>query len=99
MICVEFGQRLRELRHSAGLTQEQLAKRVGLTKSVISFYELSERSPSPNVIIKFARVFHVSADYLLGIEKKRSVDISDLSDEQVRLIETMVSAMRSSKTP
>ena len=94
MINVDFGKRLRDLRLRAGLTQAQLAERLGVTKSVVSFYELSERSPSPNVIIKLAEVFHVSADYLLGIDKKRTLDISDLDEEQVRLVETMVRAMR-----
>lgn len=97
MITVEFGKRLRELRRAAGYTQAQLGEMVGLTKSVISFYEHLERSPSPSVLVKLACVFHVSTDYLLGIEKHRSIDISDLDGEQIRLLETMVSAMRKSK--
>lgn len=94
---MDFGKRLKELRRSAGYTQKQLGERIGLTKSVISFYEHQERSPSPGVLMKLAEVFHVSTDYLLGIEKHRSIDISDLDGEQVRLLEAMVSAMRESK--
>ena len=66
---MEFGDRLKKLRTSAGLTQAQLAAQLGVTKSVVSFYELRERAPSPDVLVKLTRVFHVSADYLLGLER------------------------------
>lgn len=62
---MDFGSRLKELRTQAGMTQQQLASRIGVTKSVISFYELRERAPSPDVLIKCAGIFHVSADFLL----------------------------------
>ncbi len=91
---MDFGTRLKELRKNAGLTQAQLGERLGLTKSVISFYELQERSPSPGVLIKLAEVFHVSTDYLLGMEKRRYIDITDLSDRQCELVNALVSEIR-----
>lgn len=66
---VDFSNRLRELRIQSGLTQLQLAQRLGITKSVISLYELSERAPSPDILIRLANIFHVSTDYLLGLDK------------------------------
>lgn len=51
---MDFGSRLKELRTQAGLTQLQLAQRMGITKSVVSFYELQERTPSPDVLVKLA---------------------------------------------
>lgn len=62
---MDFGAKLKELRTQAGLTQQQLGNQIGLSKTVISYYELHERTPSPEVLIKLAAVFHVSADYLL----------------------------------
>ncbi len=91
---MDFGRRLKELRKKAGLTQAQLGERVGVTKSVISFYEQQERSPSPNVLIRLSEVFHVSTDCLLGIERRKTLDVSDLSDEQVRLVEAILKAIR-----
>ncbi len=44
---VDFGERLRKLRTEAGMTQTELAKRLNITKSVVSYYELRERTPSP----------------------------------------------------
>lgn len=83
---VNFGDKLRTLRTEAGMTQTDLAKRLNITKSVVSYYELQERTPSPDVLIKLANVFHVSTDYLLGINHKKMIDVSDLSDEDMRFL-------------
>ena len=90
----DFGGRLKELRLQAGLTQKQLGERVGVTKSVISFYELRERTPSPEVLVKLAAIFRVSADYLLGIEKGKSIDITGLDAEDEKAIRIMVERLR-----
>lgn len=87
---MDFGSRLKELRKQSGLTQEQLAARIGVTKSVISFYELRERSPSPEVLAKLSYIFHVSTDYLLGIERGRTIDVSDLDDEDIKAVQQIV---------
>lgn len=87
---MDFGNRLKQLRVQSGLTQEQLAKQVGVSKSVISFYELRERSPSPEILIKFSSVFHVTTDYLLGISKEKTIDISGLDYDDEKIIRLLV---------
>lgn len=91
---VNFGNRLRELRSSKKLTQQQLAERLGLTKSVISAYETAMRYPSYDVLIHIASIFKVSTDYLLGMEQNRTIDISGLSIENERLIYQLIDALR-----
>lgn len=91
---MDFGVKLKKLRTNAGLTQKQLAAQIGVTKSVISFYELQERTPSPAVLIKLAAVFHVSTDYLLGIEKEKSLDVSGLTDDDIKVISLIVETLR-----
>lgn len=91
---MEFGFRLKELRTQAKLTQQQLAQRIGITKSVVSFYELQERAPSPEVLIKLAGVFHVSTDYLLGLDKKETIDISGIDSEEVALLRALAESLR-----
>ena len=44
---VDFGNRLKQLRIREGYTQQQLADKLGVTKSVVSYYELQERYPRP----------------------------------------------------
>ena len=68
---VNFGNKLRALRKEAGMTQTELARLLNISKSVVSYYELRERTPSPDVLIRLAEVFHITTDYLLGIEHKK----------------------------
>jgi len=91
---VEFGQKLRQLRKDNNLSQKQLASLIGVQNSVISFYELGDRVPSPEVIKKLAVTLHVSADYLLGIEKKATVDVSGLSDNDIAIVRALTEALR-----
>ena len=86
---VEFGNKLRQLRKDRKLTQQQLAELIGVKNSVISFYEVGERIPSPDVLRKLALALHVTSDYLLGIERTATLDASGL-DEQDRLVVQMV---------
>ena len=80
---------LRKLRKDRNLTQDQLATLIGVKNSVISFYEVGERIPSPEVLKKLALALHVSSDYLLGIERSETLDVSGL-DEQDRLAVQMI---------
>ena len=92
---VDFGTTLKELRQQAGLTQKQLAERLWLSKATVSYYEQSVRHPSPEVLVKLSRIFHVSTDYLLGIEdKKQMLDVTDLSDEDISFLENAIELLR-----
>ena len=92
---VEFGEKLRQLRKEKNLTQKQLADLVGLKNSVVSFYEVGERVPSPEIIKKLAAVLHVSADYLLGLERTETVDLHGLDENDKRLVRALVDTLRS----
>lgn len=91
---VNFGQKLRTLRKNAGMTQTDLAKRLNVTKSVVSYYELQERIPSPDVLIQLADIFHVTADYLLDIDHKKLIDVSDLSDDDMQFVLITIETLR-----
>lgn len=92
---VDFGTKLKELRQQAGLTQKQLADRLWLSKATVSYYEQSLRYPSPEILVKLAGVFHVTTDYLLGIEdKKQTIDVTDLSDEDIDFLENAAKLLR-----
>lgn len=94
MVIVGFGERLKELREKAGLTQEQLAIRVRTGKSSIAMYETQGRIPSPAVLLKLSGTLHVSTDYLLGADKVRRLDVSGLTEKEIDLIEQLVQSMR-----
>lgn len=93
---VDFGETLKKLRLDAGLTQKQLADRLWLSKATVSYYEQSVRYPSPEVLVKLARVFHVTTDFLLGIEeKKQTLDVTDLTDDDILFLQNAISLLRS----
>ena len=94
---VDFGAKLKGLRKQAGMTQQELATKLGRTKSVVSYYELSERTPSPEVLKDLAIIFRVSTDYLLGIELTKTIDVSDLSDDEIKLLLVTIETLRSKK--
>lgn len=91
---VDFGNILKTLRLKENMTQAQLAQKIGLTKSVISAYETGLRLPSYDVLIHIAKIFNVSTDYLLGLENKREIDLSGLTDEEISALLELIKAMK-----
>ena len=61
-----FKKRLKELRIEKGLIQKELADILHLQNTAISKYELGERKPDQEILIKIAKYFNVSLDYLMG---------------------------------
>lgn len=94
---VYFGEKLKQLRLEKNLTQKQLAERIGLATSAISSYEAGNRYPTYDVMAKFARIFHVSTDYLIGVEDSRKLELTGLSDESVELISRLADKLRESE--
>ena len=89
-----FGNRLKTLRQQNNLTQSQLSRKLGLTKSVISAYETGIRLPSYDVLIHISKIFNVSIDYLLGQEHAQDLDLSGLSDAEITALKNLIAAMR-----
>jgi transcriptional regulator with XRE-family HTH domain len=69
-----FGNRLRELREARGLSQEELADKVGSSEPQIWRYEHNKGNPTKDVLERLADFFGVSVDELLG--RDRSNDLS-----------------------
>lgn len=63
---MNIGEIIQKLRKEKGLTQEQLAKEVGLSKSAIIKYENNVREPNFEAITKLENYFKVSINYLTG---------------------------------
>lgn len=63
---MDFPKRLRSLRLSHKLTQEELGKKINVTKVSVSGYENGNRVPDMETLQKIAEVFDVQVDYLLG---------------------------------
>lgn len=64
----ELGSRILETLQKRGMTQKELAMRIGVTEAVISRYISGDREPKPDVLANIATAIHTTADFLLGIE-------------------------------
>lgn len=84
---MSFGSILRDLRVEKGLTQEQLAKRIKLSKANVSKYEADLVEPNLETLALIADVFSVSVNYLLGIQEKAAPAEQPLSKEKMELLE------------
>lgn len=60
------GDRLRELRENKKMYQDDLAKKMNVSKSAIGMYERNEREPNDETLLKMAAFFDCTTDFLLG---------------------------------
>lgn len=63
----KFSQNLKTLRLDAHISQAELAKKMGVGQRTVSNWELGARQPDYDTLIKLAKYFEVSTDYLLGV--------------------------------
>lgn len=70
-----FAERLAELLKQQGVTQKELAERVGITEASMSRYMHTNRIPKSEIIANIATALHTTSDYLLGTEDEGNVEI------------------------
>ena len=69
-MSVQFGKRCKILRKERGLTQQQVADALGISRSAYAYYEIGGSEPSLAVLWELAQYFQVSADSLLDTSIK-----------------------------
>lgn len=87
--------RIKALRESRGWTQAELARRMNMTRNGINSWEQGLSMPSPQSLVDLARLFSVSTDYLLGVEKHNTVNVTGLDEKDVALIAQLEERLRS----
>ena len=87
--------RIKALRESRGWTQAELARRMNMTRNGINSWEQGLSMPSPQSLVDLARLFSVSTDYLLGVEKHNTVNVTGLDEKDVALIAQLAERLRS----
>ena len=81
-----FGERLAALRKRAGLTQTELAERLGVTQRVITYYENESDWPPVHLLPKVAKVFDITVDELMSAE---DVQVSEPQPVNKRLLKRL----------
>ena len=79
-----ISEKIKELREQAGFSQAQLAKQLDVTRSSVNAWEMGLSTPTTQYIVAMTKLFHVSADYILGTEPERSVSLQGYTEEVLR---------------
>lgn len=90
---LEFGKKLKKLRTNKNLSQKDLSKILNVSNTIISSYEASLRMPSYDVLVKIARYFNVTTDYLLGIKNDDILNIGNLTSKQKLAIRQLIDSL------
>lgn len=98
------GERLREERIAQNLTQEDMAKKLGITRQAYGNYETGKRDVDSQTLVNLAVILDMSVDYLLGISKNKKRNLEDnlfgddLNQEEKMLINIIISSWRKMKS-
>lgn len=85
-----ISERIRQLRERAGFSQSQLAKKLDVTRSSVNAWEMGISAPTTQYVVAMAKLFHVSTDYLLGMENTLQFSMEGYTQEEIRLIFDMI---------
>lgn len=85
---------IKKLRQARNISQVELSKALFVSKQSVSNWENDNIMPSVDMLMKIAKYFSVSTDYLLGLDKKEFIDTDGLSKEEIAHIKLIVNDIR-----
>lgn len=86
--------RIKALREARGWTQAELARKLNITRNGVNSWEQGISMPSPPCLVDLAKLFSVSTDYLLGVERLDTVNVSGLDEKDVALLAELADRLR-----
>ena len=92
-----IADRIRTLREKNGMTQTQLAKRLGVSRSAVNSWEMSLSTPSSIYLVELSKIFGVTTDYLLSLDDGVKIDITDLNEKEQSMVIQLVDYFKSMK--
>lgn len=81
-----IAETIKSLRETVNITQSELGKQLNVTRSSINAWEQGVSVPSTALLVQLAQFFHVSTDYLLGLEQNLTLDISALDETEIKIL-------------
>ena len=86
--------RIKYLREQQQMTQTELARQLGITRSSVNAWELGISVPSTQYIVELAKIFHVSTDYLLGVTSSVTLPVSGLTEQDIQMVYQFINYIR-----
>ncbi len=93
-----IAERIRNLREEKNMTQTELAKKLGITRSSVNAWEMGISVPSTQYIVELAGIFKISTDYLLGVNHSATINVSGLTDADIQLVHGIISHLKEKNT-
>ena len=90
-------ERIKALREARGWTQAELARRMNITRNGVNSWEQGLSMPSPSCLVDLAKVFSVSTDYLLGVERLETVNVTGLDEKDVAMLAQLADRLRENR--
>ena len=87
-------ERIKALREARGWTQAELARRMNITRNGVNSWEQGLSMPSPACLVDLSKVFSVSTDYLLGVERLETVNVTGLDEKDVAILAQLADRLR-----
>lgn len=85
-----LGEQIKGLRMCNGLNQVEMAKILGVTKQSVSNWENENIMPSIDMLVKIAKFFRVSTDYLLGLSECHALNTDGLTELQIAHLQSLI---------
>lgn len=85
-----IADRIKSLREKSNRTQSELAKQLGITRSSVNAWEMGISVPSTQYIVELANIFHVSTDYLLGVNTTSTISVAGLTDQDIEIVNSLI---------
>mgnify|MGYP002548266835 FL=1 len=92
-----IAEKIKALREARGWSQAELSRRLGITRNGVNSWEQGLSMPSPACLVDLAKVFGVSTDYLLGLERLTTVDFTGLADRDVAVLAELAERLKNCK--
>jgi len=89
-----IADRIKTLRENNDLTQNQLARKLGVTRASVNAWEMGQSSPNIKNVLGMADVFNVSTDYVLGRINDSSIDTDGLTTSDIDAVYRMIQYLR-----
>ncbi len=81
---------IKMLRERADMTQAELARKLDISRSSVNAWEMGISVPSTQYVVELAQIFNVSTDVILGVQSQNSIDITNLTPEQQKIVSLLV---------
>lgn len=75
---MEFSERLKDLRKQAGLTQVDVAEKLGISQPAYASWERGAKKPTQENLVKIAQILNVSVDYLVGNSEEKADELDNI---------------------